>query len=305
MEERKAVKLLDGVFDMKNTQVVERFDASNTGAVVGKFPVKTIRRFGFTLVELLVVIAIIALLLAILMPALQKARNQAQRLACSAKMRTWGLAAAMYPVDHDGLFPWYGGVSTGNPYTDPTETLYLSTLMPYLGGKQVKAGTDPYEGDNKKNATNEIRRCPSGYKDSAQRYGWAGWIGPHFALRARHPVTGRYSGPFVWQQPSAGIINEPIRAANVRHTATWVTFFDCYDWGFYSPAEYDIQKPNGTDTDKDGLGDTNRAILYSEGKNFNWALPKLHGGGCNMALFDGHTEYLKFRDFETRKWGDE
>jgi len=291
---------------MKDTQVVERFEARNTGAVVGKFPVKTIRRSGFTLVELLVVISIIALLLAILMPALQKARNQALRLACSAKMRTWGLAAAMYPVDHDGIFPWYAGISTGNRETDPTETVYYNVLMTYLGGKQVKAGADPDDDpDNKNNATNEIRRCPAGRKDGAQAYGWAGWIGPHFALRTRNATTGRYSGPFVYEQPYNLPANEPVKAANVRHTAKWVTFLDCYDWGFYSPAEYEIQRPIGRDTDRDGLGDTNPAILYSEGKNFNWAEPKLHSGGCNMALFDGHTEYLKFKDFETRKWGDE
>jgi prepilin-type N-terminal cleavage/methylation domain-containing protein/prepilin-type processing-associated H-X9-DG protein len=57
---------------------------------------------AFTLIELLVVIAVIALLMAILMPSLQKARNQAQGVACAAHVKNLGVALRMYLDDYDG-----------------------------------------------------------------------------------------------------------------------------------------------------------------------------------------------------------
>lgn len=60
---------------------------------------------GFTLVELLVVVAIIALLIAMLLPALQSAREQAQRVKCAANQRQVLLTATMYGQDHRGKLP--------------------------------------------------------------------------------------------------------------------------------------------------------------------------------------------------------
>jgi len=61
-------------------------------------------RRAFTLIELLVVIAIIALLLSILMPALQRVKNQAQKVSCQARLKQWGLIFKLYTDDHDGYF---------------------------------------------------------------------------------------------------------------------------------------------------------------------------------------------------------
>ena len=91
-------------------------------------------RTSFTLIELLIVISIIAVLTAMLLPALRKARESAQGIACLNHFSSLGKAATFYSDDYsDYILSVYaaGGSYSGVNWTN--EAWYVSrTLRDYL-----------------------------------------------------------------------------------------------------------------------------------------------------------------------------
>ena len=109
-------------------------------------------RAGFTLIELLVVIAIIGVLIALLLPAVQSAREAAQRAQCTNNLKQLALATHNY-VDSNQMLPlgsFYMYPQTCNRWKQ-AHSFYMG-LLPYF--EQISAvnsynySLHPYQAQN-------------------------------------------------------------------------------------------------------------------------------------------------------------
>ncbi len=106
------------------------------------------KRHGFTLIELLVVISIIAVLMSIMMPALRKAKEQANKITCSSRLKDIGVMMNVYGADNKGNTPTHFGKLA----TD-TQQRWTDKLAPYYNRDKGKGNGGTYDFS--------IFRCPT------------------------------------------------------------------------------------------------------------------------------------------------
>jgi len=234
---------------------------------------------GFTLIELLVVIAIIALLLAIVLPALRTAKLIARQVVCSAQMKQWALGVHLYANDNDETLPPYCNTNNGTGGPVDLETWWFNRLATYVA--EYGDGFD-YE---TKWGLFKTRKCPMG------KGGWgdeACWIG---VFRGRYnPKHGAFVYYNLLTNGQVNHMSDPVKRNTIRTPSEYMMLLDVRRDYVFNPFFYNWR----FDRDGDGMNDSH--IDTTDKWLYNWARPKVHRGGCNVALFDGHVEGVKYED---------
>jgi prepilin-type N-terminal cleavage/methylation domain-containing protein len=135
-------------------------------------------RAGFTLIELLVVIAIIGVLVALIMPAVQAARESANRAQCQNNLKQLGLAAQEY---HDGFnqFPsgWLCDPNLDTQCSSPNGWPAGTAALPYMWSGMTGLFTK-LEATNLYNEINYFLPCNALDNSTCVRRTVAGFVCP-------------------------------------------------------------------------------------------------------------------------------
>jgi len=232
---------------------------------------RSARGRGFTLIELLVVIAIIALLAALLLPALGRARERGQSIACLGNLKQLAVAWLLYADDFAQQFPpnksaHVNGVQQnvagswveGNAQTDTTTgNLEHGVLFPYIPA----AATFCCPADRSIVAGSVTLRRTRSYALSA-------WLNSE--------VSGKPNFP-EWDSQTF---------AEMKFRST----------GLLDPAVVFVFLDKNSDCNDDGVFALADAYGYAMHPDEWTDLPaETHLRGCNLAFADGHAEHYRWR----------
>jgi prepilin-type N-terminal cleavage/methylation domain-containing protein len=220
------------------------------------------RSSGFTLVELLVVIGIIALLISILMPALNRVRDQANRIKCMNNLRSVMHGITMYTSENKGYMPycnWAGmpGGHVGWLYKDPAlpDPRHVETGIVYLYLKEAN-----------------IFKCPL-----------------HTEKRTSG-VTEAYTSYLM-----NGAVQDYGEYVPTQRIGNRVSKFKINDMILFESGETNLMTPPYND----GSSYPNELISERHGAGWRVAGNAAKGsGGGTIVCTDGHTEWMSTKQYQ-------
>lgn len=254
---------------------------------------KNRKLLGFTLIELLVVISIIALLMAILFPALNKAKQQAQKLVCGTHLKDIAKGAMLFAADNNDWLPMTDGTSLpGSKWANiyPQRSYWYMEIAsymslsdhPYIKNIANHMGYSWKASENVGIEAPGIYLCPS--KKRSEYYGLKplayGWNWNGLGYKYKTYFSGYNDAVNYWA---------PWRLSNIK--SAYVTGMVGENPIGNDPA-LDVNCP------RDYWGGLIADMYVDNGRQDKYYFyGKDHGGGSNYVCIDGHIEFRNYEEF--------